>query len=866
MKRIIIMKRFYLSCLFLALSLCGYAGGSGGNDVDHFMRLSGNIHQFNEIFPQEKVWLEFDNTAYFQGETIWFKAFVTHATTLKRAPSKVLYVELLTPSGIVAEKLKLKVIAGQADGAFSLMDVSTRQAREKRGVTNYPSGYYEIRAYTQNMLDFPHEASFSRIFPVYTAPKHQGKYEESKVVDEKEPEATPIRPLTEEPERKVNVSFFPEGGNIVAGLPCNIAFKATGIDGKPLDGEISFTSSDGTAPAATEHDGMGSFRWIQKKPSSETVRFRDSDGKEHRVSLPKAIRSGYSMIVTGMDDSTMTAKLYRTQDRTEDMLGLAVTCRGELIHFDEISFSDSTDLNIDCSGWPIGVCRMTLYSENGEIFSTRSLFHNNTSFNAPSINVISDSLTHKPFGRQALKLTLTDNQGNPIRDRFCISVRDPMDYGNGYGDNLMTNLLLSSDLKGYIRDPQWYLASHDAQHRRALDLLTLVQGWERYEWEYTTGQTDFHERHRTEDSLTLNGWILSLSKREPVDGMHVQSSVIPKDKSRFSRFDYQTDTTGYFGFDLMDFTGEAKTRIILARYNKRGKIKYPTHTRIQLDRSDLPSPRMYNILEKDLVEHNGKRIDPADEKKKQEDNSLPTVIYDSLGILLDEVDIDEKRQFIDFDTFEVLDAVADTEFEMDKGEFSSDVYDYLHERGYNFYQPLYFYVHDSQKAYIDQKPFEDPMSIDMMDVKSILVFDDAAYLKHLSDFMPLLNELQRKRGNIDYFIDMETDWTRYRLIDIQVKDEWELSPYKDIYNLSKRNTTVDGFSQLVEFYSPEYPNGPVHGDIDTRRTIYWNPNVVTDSTGTATVRFYNNSYSRSFQISGAGITASGTPYVLSGEF
>ena len=64
------------------------------DSTNALMRFAGNIHQFNNIFPQEKVYLEFDNTAYFQGETIWFKAFVTHATTFKNALSKVLYVDL----------------------------------------------------------------------------------------------------------------------------------------------------------------------------------------------------------------------------------------------------------------------------------------------------------------------------------------------------------------------------------------------------------------------------------------------------------------------------------------------------------------------------------------------------------------------------------------------------------------------------------------------------------------------------------------------------------------------------------------------------------------------------------------------------
>jgi hypothetical protein len=66
----------------------------------------------------------------------------------------------------------------------------------------------------------------------------------------------------------------------------------------------------------------------------------------------------------------------------------------------------------------------------------------------------------------------------------------------------------------------------------------------------------------------------------------------------------------------------------------------------------------------------------------------------------------------------------------------------------------------------------------------------------------------------------------------------------------------------VEYYSPQYPEGGVPGEIDPRRTLYWNANVITDNEGNARVEFYNNSFSTRYTISGAGITASGIPYIL----
>ena len=856
MKRI--LSFIIASVLFISGLFADNPPSTSDDLTRELMRFSGNIHQFNNIFPQEKVYLEFDNTAYFQGEIIWFKAFVTHATTLKRAPSKVLYVDFLAPNGQLILQQKLKVVAGQCDGAIPLVDAATAQAREKRGILEYPSGFYEIRAYTQNMLDFSEEAIFSRVIPVYTKPKRAGEFESSTVVlDENNPLIQSIREEADEKERKVNLSFYPEGGDLIAGLPCNVAFKATGADGFELEGSVVY--KDESNPAYTIHDGMGLFTIIPT--GSETVHFISQDGKRTRFTLPKALKSGYSMTTLPCSDSLLQVRIYRTPDLNGEQTALAVTCRGDVIYFQEIHDDESSQLDIDCSGWPIGVCRMTLYNKDGKILSSRSIFHNNDKFKSPTISFSTDSMSRQPFSKEIMNLRLTDKEGNPIRDRFCLSVRDATDYGNGFTENLQSNLLLSSDLKGYIHNPAWYLAQNDDEHREALNLLTLVQGWERYEWQYMTGQKFFAEKHRIEDSLTMNGWVLSYSRRIPVSDIDVFASVVPDDKTKLETFEYHTDTTGYFGFDLSDFYGKAKMTINLMSKKKNGKSKYEKSTRIKFERSDKPEPKPFLKQEIDLSRNKRKN---SGSKVDFTDDGLPLVIREDLGIVLDDVDIVEKRQFVDYDTFTSWDVEKDTEMELDLGEYTTDVAGYFLEQGIRFdndvVQP-YFYVHNQQKV-LDKKPFDNPMSIDMIDVKSIIVYDKPMYPSYFVDFTPLLVDFHRKHLDTDWFIWVDTCWDRFYLIDIQIKNDRELLSYRDITNLGRRTTTIDGFSKPVEFYVAQYPEGAVYGDVDARRTLYWNPNVITDDEGNARVEFYNNSYSTRYTISGAGITASGIPYIL----
>ena len=62
--------------------------------------------QVGQVMQQERVYLHFDNTAYYLGETMWFKAYVSFGADNRPSTlSKVLYVELVAPEGNVVETM-----------------------------------------------------------------------------------------------------------------------------------------------------------------------------------------------------------------------------------------------------------------------------------------------------------------------------------------------------------------------------------------------------------------------------------------------------------------------------------------------------------------------------------------------------------------------------------------------------------------------------------------------------------------------------------------------------------------------------------------------------------------------------------------
>lgn len=87
----------------------------------------------------------------------------------------------------------------------------------------------------------------------------------------------------------------------------------------------------------------------------------------------------------------------------------------------------------------------------------------------------------------------------------------------------------------------------------------------------------------------------------------------------------------------------------------------------------------------------------------------------------------------------------------------------------------------------------------------------------------------------------------------ELKDEW-----RQRNGRGKEYRHISGFTPQKKFYSPDYRKFDVPSENDVRRTLYWNPNVVTDDEGEAHVVLFTNSHEgQTLDISVRGISADG---------
>ena len=505
MKRIILF--YALVCTVWSISAQSH------KDIASVDSLATRVERFGTGLPQEKVYLHIDNTCYFVGDTIWYKAYVTRSdkgwlTDL----SKIMYVELLTPDGYLVERQQLKMEDGTAHGAFTLTD-------------SLYAGYYELRAYTRWMLNFgrhehPHskytedmfynkqmakdffrdyDKLYSRVFPVFDHPKEAWRYAKDMTL---RPMRRYYKARKGKPE--IDLRFYPEGGHLIEGTDGHVAFEINDEEGKHLEAELSIIDSDGKEVAQTRtlNRGRGVFTLTDMKPDDKykaRLHYQDYD---YEVKLPEVEKEGYALHVE-RKDSVLRMIIQGTTESKEE-LGIQIQCNGVSKAFRKLSPADMRKDTVDIfwASLPTGVNQITVFNGEGRIYADRLFFVNHHDYDQPLITVEGIKQEYAPFEPIELRMKLLRHHDADVSLAVRDHATDETTYDNG---TMLTEMLLASEIKGFVENPGWYFEADDSLHRHALDLLMMVQGWRRHDWRMMAGLEHTQFEFLPEKIQTLSG-------------------------------------------------------------------------------------------------------------------------------------------------------------------------------------------------------------------------------------------------------------------------------------------------------------------------------------------------------------------------
>ncbi len=855
--------------------------------VEKLKDYATNIINFNREHPQEKVYLHMDNRSYYLGDTIWFKAYVLNATTLRPTEtSGVLYVELLNEHGVEMAHRKLRVENGMCHGEFPLEE-------------SYRTGYYEIRAYTRNMLNFGNEEKwtilagglvleamrftnynemaakiehpmltekdslrmrssiipprnhtiFSRVFPVYMKPQAKGEYKREKKWYP--PHTSLSFPQETNPTLRpdnLHISFYPEGGALIEGINSIVAFEATDQWGRKCDVKGRIANNKETITTfSTTMRGRGTFRLLPESEEQYTA-FVTYKGKDYKFKLPIPKKQGYTLHVTppiGKGKTTFTVK---GNVGDEELLGLILQCRGAAYAYDtlRVASNDSASIQIDYRALRPGVNQLTLFDTSGKALADR-LFFVNPHMPPATLDIqhIPDSLLS--YQKVSLDMSLRDNSQMLFATGFfSLSVTDAADSITTYDTrDIRSELLLCSDLKGFIEDADSYFHHHnDTLMASDLDLLMLVQGWRRYEWETMSGRKPYSRRYAPEKGLMIDGYVIS--------------NQVPNGKSIFFADDYpripslkmdvslrgeyirlrrtiEADSLGNFSLDLNTLTyDQANMHIHLQPTDlsqeaiRKHKLSM-RHSYAVINRVFSPATTPYSYYQYHM---------PNEELAVVADTG-----YWAMDEDLDEVTIQKRRKRTSVIHYEHPEIVIDFYREWNN----------IIDRGI----PGVFTSPEGAMRNI--------MSIDYSMRRANLF---SAYVKSdsvnrrqggayiLPDTIKVYSNVISRDSILQ--LDPQTEKRRHSYCVVGYKSRSKSPQYPPFQSRNNtRHTYFEGYNRVAEFYSPDYSDYVLPDSVDYRRTLYWDPDVRTDQHGRASISFYNSKRAKHLHVRAEGFTRYG---------
>ena len=402
------------------------------------------------IFP-ETVYFQTDKGIYETGEDLWFKTYVMDAQSLALSErSKTLFVEMLNAKDSIVWQEKYPVLSGIAAGHVYV---------DK----NLKEGDYRIHAYTR--FSFLNDT----LRPVYPKKIRVVKSIAYKGTDSPQDEDRPV----------VRLSFFPESGDLIDGIPTKVAFKAQDAKGMPakVAGRLQENGKE-IARLETVHDGMGFVFILPRKTSSYKVVL--SDGQE--FSFAEVADSGLSIYLRKQTDEYLEFHLCQPKEAAPQKIRLTGRMRGKLYCMAEGTLRDILRIKIPVKEFPLqGIAEFTLYNENGQPMAERLVYvHPERKLH---IELNTDSARYFTRGKGKLNVKVTDEAGKPVQAHLGLSIFDGAYQNELNPENMLSYCLLSTEIKGNIHNPAYYFDDNNKDRLSALDLLLLTQGWRRYVWE-----------------------------------------------------------------------------------------------------------------------------------------------------------------------------------------------------------------------------------------------------------------------------------------------------------------------------------------------------------------------------------------------
>ena len=629
---------------------------------------------------------------------------------------------------------------------------------------------------------------------------------------------------------EADVQFFPEGGELIENVRGKVAFKAIRESGLGLGvkGDITDNAGQVVATIESQHLGMGAFNLMPEPGKTYKANLTFANGVKRTFSLPAVKSSGIALSVSNPTGDDLALRIssspsYFSANKDRSFY-LVAQSKGVICYAAQTKLSSPTfAAAIPKNKFPTGIIQLTLFSSSGEPLTERLVFN----YQASPLK-LSVSTDKKSYGtKQPVKMSVTaKTDETPVQGNFSIAVvsDDKVPFNDDQETTILSSFLISSELGGYIEQPNYYFNQSNDKKVKDLDILMMTQGYRKFSYKDILADKKPAIAFAPEQGMSYTG-TLRTSNGMPVAKGSMRLSVPA------NRFNAETTTDSKGQFIFKDVTVPDSAEVTIT-------ARSPTGARsmmIMLDGSAFPAISK-NMNAPDEVLNLDSVLAPyLDNSKRQ---------YQLASQMLQEVVISstvlKKASHKDYPALSGLSPLADHTIDGDRLKNCNMLLSCLQTSamGLTFYQDNFYVtrVYNSGLK-VPVQVFMNGLPVDATYLNSIEPSDVESVEIFLKDDLGTVNRTYNTNGVL------VVNTKKTAKTKVTAEELKALFPPNNVLTFSPL-----GYLKSREFYTPKYTTAASRtAAADLRPTIYWNPKVFTDESGKMSFEFYNGDIRGSFR-------------------
>lgn len=821
------MKKYVKLLFIIVILFFSFNSASQVNPV--FNDIVGSLARYRGLQEPEKTYIQTDKDYYVTGENIWYKVFlvsgITHKATKK---SNVVYLELLNDIGEILVQKKLFAQDFGVNGSIEIPE-------------SFDQGNYTLRAYTKYMLNEKQVVFHSKEISIRVP-------ENTNLVNLKTTEVNSEKTSSETQEKPL-ISFYPEGGNLVLGIPSILGIKITNSKGNgiALQGKIIDEESQIVSPFESYEFGLGRGYFtpeINKKYYASIL----VNGKEEKYPIPDATEKGYVLNVQNYGEHVVL----NVESNIENGLNgtmLIGHIRGRTIYKHISKTKDSKySLKLLTDKVEDGVAHFTLFTSMGEPVCERLVFIDNPN-NDLILSAKTNSKNYNLREKVSVELDITGKKDYLIKGNLTASVITSTNRIKEKS-SIKSWLLLNSDISASFSNANYFFEEKTTKRVYLLDLLMLTHGWRRFIWKDVLGRrVNKPLPFKPEKGIMIKGRTTSFNNQYQSKPSEVSFSVLGKNIYQSKK---TTNNKGEFSFGPFIFQDTLEA-IIQGKPIKKFKKNRENELAIYIE-DDFPNLS----FEKENKSRN-KTIKFDFPKKYLEQaykRKVENYKYDPKVTQIDEIIINAQRKqtrkemideklrsftlYGDADNRIFKDSLAGgsvfSAFDMLRNIAGVQVYGTYPNQTVNIRGITSINGSNTPLFLLDGVDV-DSETVNALAANEIVFVDVLKSAAMLSVFGS-----RGSNGVIAFYT--------YGPLDIDNKKK---EPYPDVINFE-----INGFSKTREFFSPDYSKFELkHERTDYRTTLHWIPNIDINNSNSSNFSFYTGDVRGTYLIKIEGITSDG---------